>query len=92
MSWLKLAPPADLIDDRAAVGAEGRRSEQWIDRGAREPARAAARRRGGDLTGEAAFAQIEFATDSSLERNGFELPVPRQIGNGFEASSKSKWG
>jgi len=30
--------------------------------------------------------------DSPLERNGFELPVPRQIGNGFEASSKSKWG
>src|SRR6516165_9153629 len=26
--------------------------------------------------------------DSPLERNGFELPVPRQIGNGFEASSK----
>jgi hypothetical protein len=31
----------------------------------------------GDLTGEAAFAQIEFATDSPLERNGFELSVPR---------------
>ena len=68
--------PADLIDDRAAVGAEGRRSEQWIDRGAREPARAAARRRGGDLTGEAAFAQIEFAADSPLERTGLEPSVP----------------
>jgi hypothetical protein len=28
--------PADLIDDRAAVGAEGRRSEQWIDKNRRE--------------------------------------------------------
>ena len=39
-----------------------------------------------DLTGEAAFAQIEFATDSPLEGNGFEISVPRQIGSGFEAS------
>jgi hypothetical protein len=34
-----------------------------------------------------------LGTESSqtpVERNGFELPVPRQIGNGFEASSK--WG
>src|SRR6266446_445536 len=29
-------------------------------------------------------------SDSLVERNGFELPVPRRIGNGFEASSK--WG
>ena len=28
--------------------------------------------------------------DSLLEGDGFELPVPCQIGNGFEASSK--WG
>jgi hypothetical protein len=28
------------------------------------------------------------SSDSPLERNGFEPPVPRQIGNGFEASSK----
>jgi hypothetical protein len=27
-----------------------------------------------------------FAADSTLERNGFELPVPRQIGNGFVGS------
>ena len=33
---------------------------------------------------------MRFVADSLLERNGFELPVPRQIGNGFEASSK--WG
>jgi hypothetical protein len=32
--------PASLIDARAAVAAERRRCEQWIDRGAREPARA----------------------------------------------------
>ena len=31
--------PAGLIDDRAAVAAERRRREQWIDRGAREPTR-----------------------------------------------------
>ena len=30
----------------------------------------------------------EFVPDSLPERNGFEPPVPRQIGNGFEASSK----
>ena len=40
-----------------------------------------------DLTGEAAFAQIEFATDSPLEGNGLELSVPREIGSAFEASS-----
>ena len=34
-----------------------------------------------DLTGEAAFAQIEFATDSPLEGNGLELSVPREIGS-----------
>ena len=33
------------------------------------------RRRGGNLIGKAAFAQIEFATDSPLEGDGFELPV-----------------
>jgi hypothetical protein len=34
--------------------------------------------------------KVRFAPDSALERNEFELPVPRQMGNGFEASSK--WG
>jgi hypothetical protein len=29
----------------------------------------------------------EFA-DSPLEGNGFELPVPREIGGGFEASAE----
>jgi hypothetical protein len=38
-------------------------------------------RRGGNLIGKAAFAQIEFATDSPLEGDGFELPVPRQTGS-----------
>jgi hypothetical protein len=28
--------------------------------------------------------EIGFALDSPLEGNGFELSVPRQIGNGFE--------
>ena len=80
-----------LCRDGAASARGARRchrSEQWIARGAREPARAAARRRGGDLTGEAAFAQIEFATDSPLEGDGFELSVPRQIGYIFRASSE----
>jgi hypothetical protein len=31
----------------------------------------------------------EFAPDSSQEGNGFELPVPREIGSGFEASAES---
>ena len=35
------------------------------------------RRRGGNLIGKAAFAQIEFATDSPLEQAGFEPSVPR---------------
>ena len=34
------------------------------------------RRRGGNLIGKAAFAQIEFGTDSPLEEDGFELVVP----------------
>jgi hypothetical protein len=29
-----------------------------------------------------------FATDSPLEGNGFELPVPREISAGFEASAE----
>jgi hypothetical protein len=29
-----------------------------------------------------------FASDSLLEGNGIELPVPRPIGNGFEALSE----
>ena len=36
------------------------------------------RRRGGNLIGKAAFAQIEFATDSPLEGNGIEPSVPRR--------------
>jgi hypothetical protein len=43
-----------------------------------------------DSLAEGSGFETEFAADSPLERNGFELPVPRQIGNGFEASSK--WG
>src|SRR5271169_4032518 len=31
--------------------------------------------------------RTEFAEDSSLEGNGIELPVPRPIGNDFEALS-----
>ena len=30
-----------------------------------------------------------FAADSALEGDGFELSVPRQIGNGFEVSSET---
>ena len=40
------------------------------------PASKAPRRRDGNLIGKAAFAQIEFATDSPLEGDGFELSVP----------------
>jgi hypothetical protein len=29
-----------------------------------------------------------FAQDSPLEGNGFELPVPREISSGFEASAE----
>ena len=36
----------------------------------------APRIRGGNLIRKAVFAQIEFATDSPLEGNGFELSVP----------------
>ena len=35
--------------------------------------------RGGNLIGKAAFTQIEFAMDSPLEGDGFELPVPRAM-------------
>ena len=35
------------------------------------------RRRGGNLIGKAAFAQIEFAADSPLEGAGFEPSVPQ---------------
>ena len=41
-----------------------------------EPQARGDRDRGGNLVGKAAFAQIEFATDSPLERTGFELAVP----------------
>jgi hypothetical protein len=30
----------------------------------------------------------EFAPDSSQEGSGFELPVPREISSGFEASAE----
>ena len=33
--------------------------------------------------------EIEFAPDSPLEGSGFELSVPRQMGNGFEALSET---
>jgi hypothetical protein len=32
----------------------------------------------------------KFALDSSLEGSGFELPVPREISSGFEASAESR--
>jgi hypothetical protein len=31
---------------------------------------------------------FRFAQDSPLEGNGFELPVPREISSGFEASAE----
>jgi hypothetical protein len=45
------------------------------DRGARVTSPQEARRQSHR---QAAFAQIEFATDSPLEGDGFELPVPRE--------------
>jgi hypothetical protein len=33
--------------------------------------------------------RIKFAADSPLEGSGFELSVPRQMGNGFEALSET---
>jgi len=44
-------------------------------------------RRGGNLIGKAAFAQIEFAPDSTLEGDGFELLVPRHKSRGFPQHS-----
>jgi hypothetical protein len=32
---------------------------------------------------------MKFAADSALEGSGFELSVPRQMGNGFEALSET---
>jgi hypothetical protein len=32
--------------------------------------------------------KVRFSPDSPLEGNGFELPVPREIGSGFEASAE----
>ena len=32
---------------------------------------------------------VKFAVDSFLEGSGFELSVPRQMGNGFEALSET---
>ena len=60
------------------------------------------RRRGGNLIGKAAFAQIEFATASPLERDGFETSVPGERAYGlnlclspyelpFSARSCSAW-
>ena len=46
------------------------------DRGARVMSPQEARRQSHR---QAAFAQIEFATDSPLEGDGFELPVPRAM-------------
>ena len=37
----------------------------------------------------AASAAPWFAPDSALEGDGFELSVPRQMGNGFEALSET---
>src|SRR6516162_6266590 len=51
------------------------------------PASKAPMRRGGNLIGKAAFAQIEFATDSTLEGDGFELLVPRHKSRGFPQHS-----
>jgi hypothetical protein len=59
-------------------------------------------RRGGNLIGKAAFAQIEFATASPLERDGFETSVPGERAYGlnlclspyelpFSARSCSAW-
>jgi hypothetical protein len=31
---------------------------------------------------------VRFALDSPLEGNGFEPPVPREVGSGFEASAE----
>jgi hypothetical protein len=42
---------------------------------------------GGNLIGKAAFAQIEFAADSPLEGDGFELLVPRHKSRGFPEHS-----
>src|SRR6516164_9075201 len=50
------------------------------------PASKAPRRRGGNLVGKAAFAQIEFATDSPLEGDGFEPSVPRRRLSGLSTS------
>jgi len=33
--------------------------------------------------------KLRFARDSPLEGSGFELSVPRQMGNGFEALSET---
>ena len=37
----------------------------------------------------AALKEVRFAMDSPLEGSGFELSVPRQMGNGFEALSET---
>jgi hypothetical protein len=55
----------DQVEVTAALG---------HDRGARVTSPNEARRQ---YHRQAAFAQIEFATDSPLEGNGFEIPVPR---------------
>jgi hypothetical protein len=34
--------------------------------------------------------KIRFAPDSTLEGSGFELPVPRRIGNDFAALSETR--
>src|ERR1700756_3308568 len=45
--------------------------------------------RGGNLIGKAVFAQIEFATDSPLEGDGFEPSVPRSPVSSVRAARRS---
>jgi hypothetical protein len=59
----------------------------YIDR--IHPGRPAGTRTTGDAqTGNQPALQYRSSPDSPLEGNGFELPVPRPIGNGFEALSE----
>ena len=72
------------------IAAQGEAGASWLEPDPRGPwlghsevpilkgraASKAPRRRGGNLIGKVAFAQVEFATDSPLEGDGFEIPVP----------------
>ena len=58
-----------LENKAATAGARGR---------IRVPQQVKPQGNGGNLIGKAAFAQIEFATDSPLEGTGFEPSVPRE--------------